>query len=54
MLHRIDRKKDRDDFDGTNDAAISTASQADATFEDAGTEPGGGILQGNLAGTNRL
>ena len=34
-----DREKDKDDFDGTNGAAISSASQADATTADAAPEP---------------
>ena len=35
-----DRDKDKDDFDGTNGAAISSASQADMTSAEADTEPG--------------
>jgi hypothetical protein len=34
-----DREKDKDDFDGTNGAAISSTSQADTTSADAAPEP---------------
>jgi hypothetical protein len=34
-----DREKDKDDFDGTNGAAISSTSQADTTSADAALEP---------------
>ena len=36
-----DREKDKDDFDGTNGAAISSASQADITSAEADTEYAG-------------
>ena len=36
-----DREKDKDDFDGTNGAAISSTSQADTTSADAAPEPAG-------------
>ena len=34
-----DREKDKDDFDGTNGAAISSSSQADTTSADSDPEP---------------
>ena len=36
-----DREKDKDDFDGTNGAAMSSAPQADMASADAGPEPAG-------------